>query len=228
MVKDMTMPKGLILLVEDNERVNAFNRRMLEMKGYRVETATTLSDARESLARCIPDALVLDIGMPDGNGLDFLAHLRKTSKIPVLLLTGNSTSHDITAGFERGCNDYLPKPYHFDVLLARLNNMLQGAQQVAEKIEKGPLTLRTTSMTAFLDDTDLLLSQKEFSLLLIFIQNEDRTLSTEHLYEQVWGQSMNEDRQAVRVAVSRLRSKLATSGYSIKAEYGEGYRFEKS
>jgi len=216
-----------ILLVEDNERVNAFNRRLLENQGFAVLTAATLLCARETLAKRSPDAIVLDIGMPDGSGLDFLRELRQRSKIPVLLLTGNGKDSDIELGFAIGCNDYLPKPYSFGVLLARLRSLLQSAEQVPETITKGPLVLKPASMAALKNGEDLLLTQKDFALLLLFIQHEDKILRAEYLYEQVWGQRMNQDSSAVKKAVSRLRGKLAGSGFSIQAEYGEGYCFER-
>ena len=216
-----------ILLIEDNERVNDFNRRLLEKQGFTVHIALTLSAARDVFSQCRPDALVLDIGMPDGSGLDFLRELRLTSKIPVLLLTGNGQDKDIELGFALGCNDYLPKPYSFGVLLARLSNLLQSAQQVPETIVRGLLTLKTTSMTAYNGGEDMLLAQKEFAVLLLFTQHEGKTMSTEYLYEQAWGQPMNEDNKAVKRTVSRLRGKLVGSGFSISNEYGEGYRFAR-
>ena len=221
------MNGSTILLIEDNERVNEFNRRLLERQGFTVLIAQTLLSARERLSQCCPNVLVLDIGMPDGSGLDFLRELRQTSKIPVLLLTGNGQDKDIELGFSLGCNDYLPKPYSFGVLLARLRSLLQSAQQVPETIVKGLLTLKPASMMAYNGGEDMLLAQKEFSILLLFTQHEGKTLRTQYLYEQAWGQSMNEDKNAVKKAVSRLRGKLVGSGFSISNEYGEGYRFEQ-
>ena len=221
------MNRKIILLIEDNERVNEFNRRLLEKQGFTVLIAPTLLSAREMLSQCCPNAIVLDIGMPDGSGLDFLRELRRTSKIPVLLLTGNGQDKDIELGFSLGCNDYLPKPYSFGVLLARLRNLLQSAQQVPETIVKGLLSLKTASMTANNKGEDMLLAQKEFAILLLFSQHEGETLSAEYLYEQAWGQRMNEDNNAIKKVVSRLRGKLTGSGFSINTEYGEGYRFEQ-
>ena len=221
------MGRKLILLVEDNGQVQNFNARLLAGQGFDVEAAMTLAAARSCTARCRPDAIVLDIGMPDGNGLDFLRELRKVSKTPVLLLTGYGKNEDVIAGFESGCSDYLTKPYTFGILMARLNNLLQGAEQVPETVTKGPLKMLMIPMTALLDDKDLLLSQKDFSLLLFFIQREGRIMSPEYLYEKVWGKAMIGDNQAVKTAVSRLRSKLTDSGYSISYQRGEGYFFGK-
>lgn len=218
----------LILLVEDSKEVQNFNKRLLEGKGFVVETAMTLAGAGSYLEKRQADAVILDIGMPDGNGLEFLRKLRRTSNIPVLILTGYDKDEDVVRGFENGCDDYLPKPYTFEVLLARLRRMLQRAQQVPETITKGPLTLKPASMTAHLNGDDLALSQKEFVLLTFFVQNEDRVMSAEHLYENVWNMPMAGDDNAIKVTLSKLRKKISGSGYTIAAVYGEGYRFEKS
>jgi DNA-binding response OmpR family regulator len=92
-----------ILLVEDSKKVQNYNKHMLEDEGFSVESALTLSDAGAYLEKRQPDAIILDIGMPDGNGLDFLQELRRTSKIPVLMLTGYDKNEDIVKGFKSGC-----------------------------------------------------------------------------------------------------------------------------
>ena len=217
----------IILLIEDNKKLQIFNKVLLEKEGFGVEIAYTLAEAREILARVNIDAIMLDIGMPDGNGLDFLSELRKTSKVPVLLLTGLGKSGDIVAGFESGCNDYLSKPYTPDVLLARLKYMLQTNEQMQDVIIKGLLRIEKTPSVAFLDGRDLGVSPKEFSVLLFLAQHENETISTERLYEQVWGCPMNNDSGAVRKTVSRVRAIIEGSGYTVTTMRKTGYRFEK-
>ncbi|MCL2717488.1 MAG: response regulator transcription factor [Lachnospiraceae bacterium] len=218
----------LILLIEDNEDVQDLNRSMLEDEGFIVKTAMTLAGARKSVRQQIPDAIILDIGMPDGNGLDFLREFRKISKIPVLLLTGYGEDNDIIRGYDNGCNDYLAKPYTFGVLLARLKSLLQSAEQIPERITYGLLSLDMQCGQAFANGEDLFLTQKEFFLLSLFIQHEGVTLNADYLYKKVWGQPMNKDNQAVRKAVHRLRASLNNSGYTITVMRGKGYVFEKS
>lgn len=220
------MSDKLILLVEDSKKVQNFNKRMLERAGFTVELAMTLTEAKAFLARQTPAAVILDIGMPDGSGLDFLRELRETSEIPVLLLTGYSETKDIVKGFKGGCDDYLTKPYTFEVLHVRLLRLLQNAEQVPETIARGSFSLNLTSMTAHLNGEDMLLTQKEFALLLLFLQNEGKTMSAEYIYEKVWGQNMAGDIRAVKFQVSNLRKKIEGSGYAIPAVRGGGYRFE--
>jgi len=217
----------LILLVEDNEDVQELNKSMLEDEGFVVNTAMTLSEAKISIQQRKPDLIVLDIGLPDGNGLEFLRKFRKLSKIPVLLLTGYSEDTDVIKGYENGCNDYLPKPYTFGVLLARLKSLLQSAEQIPERIAHGSLYLDVQSGRAFVNGNDLLLAQKEFFLLLYFIQNEDVIMTAEHLYKKVWGQPMNKNNQAIKKTISRLRNSLEDSGYTIVVTRGKGYVFER-
>ena len=117
-----------ILLVEDNKKIQMFNKRMLERNHFSIEMAFTLDEARNILARQTPAAIILDIGMPDGNGLEFLRELRKTSQIPVLLLTGYSIDSDFVMEFATERIEYLAKPYEFEALLGRLMRLLQRGE----------------------------------------------------------------------------------------------------
>lgn len=202
------------------------NERMLKRRGYEVITALTLAQARIAICAQMPDLFVLDIMLPDGSGLDFMAELRKYSQTPILLLTGLTTPEDIVRGLTAGGDDYLAKPYDFGVLLARVEALLRRAQQVPEYIHKGRLRLDVTADVATLDGDDLLLSQKEFSLLLIFLQNEERFISAEYLYEKVWKQAMAGNSNTLKTTINRLREKIKSSGYRIAWSRGEGYCFE--
>ncbi|MCL2696318.1 MAG: response regulator transcription factor, partial [Clostridiales bacterium] len=175
----------------------------------------------------LPDAIILDIGMPDGSGLDFLRELRRSSKTPVLLLTGFGEAKDVVLGFQTGCDDYLPKPYTFEVLYVRLLRLMQNANQVPETVSRGLLTLWLTSGEAYINGENLMLTPKDFALLLFFVQNENCLMNMKHIYETVWGQPMSSDSRALIKAVSRLRQKLKGCGYIIAAEYGNGYCFER-
>lgn len=215
-----------VLLIEDNKKVQTFNLDLLTRQGFAVETAMTLADARACLSRQTPDAIILDIGMPDGNGLDFLKELRQTSGIPVLMLTGYSETADIVKGFKDGCDDYLTKPYTFAELLVRLQRLLKNAERVPETVTRGLLILRLASRETFVGSDKLDLTPKDYALLQFFVQNEGRIMQMAYIYETVWGQPMAGDSQAISSAVSRLRKKLKGRGYTISAEYGAGYCFE--
>jgi DNA-binding response OmpR family regulator len=220
------MNKKRILLVEDNATLQAMNKSMLEKQGFSVSIALTLSQAWELLDKFKPDAIILDRGMPDGDGADFLAKLRKDSRIPVVMLTGYKQRTEVQAGYDSGCDDYITKPFDFDMMVCKLNVLLKRAEEVPETLIRGGLTLKLTSQEAFMDGVNLRLPPNEYKLLQFFMQNEGRELSGEYLYESVWGQPMLGNATALRVAISHLRKKLIDSGYVITTARGTGYCFE--
>jgi len=216
-----------ILLVEDNKEIMQGNRRLFELEGCEAACAPTLCEARAMINARRPDAIVLDVMLPDGSGLDFMRELRESENagIPILLLTGLAAKEDILRGLKSGGDDYLTKPYDFDELLARVEALLRRAARVPEVITKGRLSLDVTAGAANLDGRDLLLTQKEFALLLIFVQNEGRRIAGEYLYEKVWKAPCANDDSALKNAVYKLRKKLAGSGHAIISKRGEGYVF---
>jgi DNA-binding response OmpR family regulator len=225
----VTSKDRLILLVEDNEQIMNGNRRLLERQGYEVTAALTLAAARSHIGGRRPDAIILDIMLSDGSGLDFMRELREgeSSGIPILLLTGLTTKEDVVRGLAAGGDDYLTKPYDFPELLARIQALLRRAARVPETVVKGRLALDVTAGAATCDGANLLLTQKEFAMLLIFIQNESRCMDAEYLYEKVWKSPMAGDSQALKKTIARLRAKIGGSGWRIEWSRGEGYSFER-
>lgn len=228
-MNDIKSTDKRILLVEDNEKIMFVNKQMFEWEGYEVAEATTLAEARVSISERRPDAIVLDIMLPDGSGLKFLQELRenKKSDIPVLLLTGLTEKEDIVRGLRAGGDDYLTKPFDFPVLLAHIETLLRRSARVPEIIIKGRLSLYVTAGVALLDETDLLLTQKEFALLLVFAQNEERFINAEYFYEKVWKSPLANNNNALKTTINRLKNKIEGSGWRIDWSRGEGYRFEK-
>jgi len=218
-----------ILLVEDNKEIQIVNSNMLQRRGgYNVYLAMNLEEAREIVATTDLDIILLDIMLPDGSGLDFLKDLKQDKNIPVLILSALGKIEDKIKGLEAGGNGYLSKPYDNHELLLTIESLLQLKEQMPNTITKGALTLRVNSNQAFVNGVDLRLSKDiEFSLLNIFVKYENKVLSPEFLYQEVWGQPMKGNDSAIRKALNRLRPKLEKSGYTITTEHGKGYRFEK-
>ena len=214
-----------ILLVEDNESIQENNKAMLERNGYTVRLAMNLAEAWKELADASTDAIVLDITLPDGSGLDFLKKLRQTSQVPVLLLTAMDTPEDTTAGLDAGSDDYLTKPYNNRVFRARVDALMRRAERIPGVIHVGRLSLDMAADIASLDGVDLLLKPKEFALLRVFVQNKGRFLDSDYLYEKVWKAPMSGDSGAIRRTVSALRGGLEGSGWTISWSKGEGYVF---
>jgi DNA-binding response OmpR family regulator len=226
----MTEPK-LILLVEDDRALNDLNREALEFAGYRVAAAYTLADARKRLAEATPDAIVLDVKLPDGSGVDFCREIRASITAPILFLTSLRTREDEMRGLENGGDDYLRKPFRIEVLLLRIEAFWRR-DEIKNRLQpnvitEGALSLDLLAAQAFLNGRDIMLTQKEFALLLLFIKNKGQALGAEYLYEKIWGATANNDLGAIKVMVSKLRQKIEGSGYGILAVRGAGYRFER-
>ena len=220
-------------MVEDNENMLLANRVLFERDGFIVRAARTLAEARVALSEGSVDLALLDIVLPDGNGFDLLPQLRATGDTMVLMLTSKREYQDIVDGLLGGADDYMTKPFRTSELKARVAALLAKRERrrqtaATTTLMRGPLTLDTTALQAFLFGKDMLLTPKEFALLLMLAQNDGVAFSAESLYEKVWGQPMGGDANAVRVAVSRLRSKLDSCDYTITSTRGEGYSFKQA
>jgi DNA-binding response OmpR family regulator len=226
------MDYNFLLLVEDDINVQASNKRILQRRGYNLRQAYTLAEAREIICEETPGAIVLDINLPDGNGLDFLCELRQSAfkhsaNIPVLVLTAMDTKDDIIRGIGAGGDDYLTKPYDLDVFVAHVEALLRRATQVPKTLTKGSILLDIISGRAIVDNNDLLLAPKEFACLLVFAQNEGEAMSTKAIYENIWKQPLEGNLNTLKTTISNLRKKIEPSGYTISAIRGKGYMFER-
>ncbi len=217
-----------ILLVEDNEHIMKINRDTLTEAGYRVLEAETAAQAREIFTEEAPDLIVLDIMLPDGDGLELCRRIRGDSNIPIIFLSAKKENAEIIEGLKSGGDDYLPKPYDVDVLLARIEALLRRLGSVPETLTIGPLVLDIVSAAAYLDCENLLLTQKEFAVLFLLVKNAERVVDKEEIYGAVWGQSLNDDSAALWMLISRLKKKLrpAQSGLTISMRRGKGYILE--
>ena len=209
-----------ILLVEDEERIQFANKILLERRGgYTVRLAMNLVQAKEQIQKSPPDLIVLDIMLPDGSGLDFMAELKGACDIPVLLLTALSETDDEIKGLRQGAHDYITKPYNNELLLARIENMLRQKKEADERVrmaslhtpdilEYGELTIDNITQRVYLNGENTNPTPKEFSLLAYFLKNVDKPLTSEEIYEAVWGQDANNAAGTVRVHIKRVRDKL--------------------
>ena len=225
----MDNKQGYLLMVEDGPMIQTNNMRLLERRGYTLKQAFSIAEASAIIAQSPPRAIVLDIMLPDGNGVDFLAELRKTSNVPVLMLTALGTREDILKGLSAGGDNYLTKPYDRIVFLSHVEALLRRSETLAEMLVFDTIKVEPASGRAFVNGEDIVLSQKEFFMLQQFVQHPNRLLMADYLYEKVWGQEMLDDdasRVSLRNAVSKLRKKISDSGYTISSEYGEGYMLE--
>ena len=224
----MGTDSGYLLLVEDEPAVQSNNMKILQRRGYSIKQAYTIAEAWQKMENEPPRGIILDLQLPDGSGLDFLRELRKNSDIPVLILTAMGERDDIIRGFETGSDDYLTKPYDLSVFIMRVETLLRRAAAIPDTLEfGGSFKLYPIAARAMLDGEDMLLSQKEYAILQLLVQYPDKILSAEYLYEKVWGQEMLEADNAIKVAVSKLRTKMADSAFTVTASRGEGYYLER-
>jgi len=216
-----------ILVVEDNKKLSYINCRALESEGYEVRTAFSLAEAREALKSTIPDVILLDVKLPDGNGFDLCREIRETTGAYIIFLTSIQESSGELEGLASGGDDYLRKPYDIELLRERVKKGLRHARKPAKQIQLGTLALDIIASRADINGDDLLLSPKEFDLLLFFVQNENRAMNAEYIYERVWKRPMAGDDNAFKNMVKKLRQKLADYEYAIVTTRGEGYCFKK-
>ncbi|MDR2108266.1 MAG: response regulator transcription factor [Coriobacteriales bacterium] len=223
--------KGNILLVEDNADLNRANRRLLALQGYTVRVALTAAEARRQLAVLEPDVILLDVMLPDDDGFCLCDEIRRTTSAHIIFLTAKTEHADLVRGLACGGDDYIMKPFHHDELLARVEAAIRRRRMdkaPTQTLTKGALTLDIVANQAFLNNTNLLLTPKEFALLLVLVQSEGKTLSADFLYERVWKQPIAGDRSALKTAISRLRTKIAVGGFDIISQRRQGYTFEAS
>jgi len=226
-----------ILLVEDNPKVMRNNKALLKSRGAAVLTAESLAEARIHLNNII-DIAVLDLMLPDGSGLTLLKEIRANSNIssmPVLLLTAMGEPNDIVNGLSCGADDYLAKPYDLNVLAERINALLRRTRTVADSVSFGSLQLNLITSSAFYGGKDLQLTQKEFAIIFLLVQNKGKPLTAKYLYEKVWGLPLDEDTEAnrntpLRTHISNLKKKLSdiNNELIIETSRGEGYSLIKA
>ncbi len=228
----MMSEQKTVLLVEDNKKLSETNRRALVLKGYRVLTALSLQAARERLKSLDPDVILLDVSLPDGDGISFCREIYGTVTSHIIFLTAKAEQEDRIRGLEYGGDDYITKPYKLEELIARIGAAMRRRdadknKPPAQTVAIGPLTLDVVAGRAYLNGEDMLLAPKEFALLLILASNEGKSFRTERLYADVWKQELAGDNHAIKNAIYRLRKKLETDDgrFQISTTRGEGYCF---
>ena len=220
-----------ILIVEDDGGLALGLKRALNTEDREIEICGKLREARGILRDGLPDLMILDVNLPDGNGFDFLEEVKRQWRFPVILLTANDMETDIVAGLEAGADDYITKPFSLAVLRARVNTQLRRMRENGEKQETawvyGRYRFCFDRMEYSVDGKQVELSKNEQKLLRILVENEGRILKRETLIDRLWTDGAEYvDENALSVTVKRLRNKL-DAGAQIETVYGSGYRWVK-
>lgn len=216
-----------VLVVEDERKMASFLRRGLQEEGYAVDVVEDGRAAAMQAGVREYDAIVLDIMLPRLDGLQLTAQIRREgSSTPILLLTAKDTPEDIIRGLDAGADDYLTKPFRFDVLLARLRALTRrGGSRRAEVLRFGDIELDRLAHKARRDRRDLTLTPREFGLLEYFLLNPGRVVRRTELLERVWEMLFDPGTNVVNVHVANLRSVLERGGEPrvIQTVRGVGY-----
>ncbi|MHB8377721.1 MAG: response regulator transcription factor [Dehalococcoidia bacterium] len=218
---------GTILVVDDEKNIVQLARLYLTNEGFRVETASDGKQALERARSVRPDLVVLDIMMPEMDGLTVCKELRKTSNVPVIILTARGDDIDRIIGLEIGADDYMAKPFNPRELVARVKAVLrraQGEHEAPEVIEVAGLRIDAASREVTLDGHEIHLRAKEFELLSAFAQHKGTVLDRERLLRIVWGADYFGDTRTIDVHVAWLREKLGSSSVKIQTVWGVGYK----
>jgi two-component system response regulator MprA len=215
-----------ILVVDDDPQILDFVKRGLAYEGYTVETA---SDGLEALGKAeakAPDLVLLDVMMPEIDGIEVARRLRQSSDVPILMLTAKGTVADRVAGLDSGADDYLVKPFAFDELLARMRALLRRRQPAeGEVLRFADVVLDTGARQVTRGQHIVELTTQEFDLLELLMRHPRQVLKRDQIYEKVWGYDFGGESNVLEVYIRYLRSKLEVNGEPrlIRTVRGVGY-----
>ena len=215
-----------ILLVEDDRSLSRAVSTILQKNNYSVDCVNNGQLALDYLEQDIYDAVIMDIMMPVMDGITALKNLRKRgNNIPVLMLTAKTEIDDKVEGLDNGANDYLTKPFDTRELLARLRVLTRNERQHDSVMTLGNITLNTTTCELSSSTGSFLLTNKEYQMMLMFMNNKDQVISAEHFMEKIWDSDSDSDISTVWSYISYLRRKLEALGsdYSIATRRNMGY-----
>jgi DNA-binding response OmpR family regulator len=213
-----------ILIAEDEQRISSFVDKGLVAAGYTTQVVTDGAEAIDLVLGGGFDLLVLDIGLPSADGFEVMRRIRRAgATLPVIVLTARTSAEDTLASLEGGANDYMPKPFRFDELLARVRLRLADATQVGlPRLAIDGLELDLRTRRAIVDGREVELSAREFALAEELLRHADRVLSREQLLSRVWGYDFDPGSNIVDVYIGYLRAKLGSE--HIETVRGMGYR----
>jgi two-component system alkaline phosphatase synthesis response regulator PhoP len=221
-------PQHSILVVEDETSIASFVAAYLRNAGYAVKTAASAQNALIQLAGETPALIILDLNLPDGDGVELCRRIRKTSDVPILMLTARDEDIDKIIGLEVGADDYMTKPFNPRELVARVKSILRRAaperrRTESEELAHGDLKINAGKREVHVGDEEIRLAPKEFDLLWELLDHRGIVLTRDQLLERVWGYTFAGDTRTVDVHVRQIRRKLGDAS-PIVTVWGVGYK----
>lgn len=222
-------PKFRLLMIDDDAELGRLLAEYFQKFGHQLDSATTAAQGRHLLRRDDPDLLILDVMLPDADGMDLCRSIRKDSDVPILMLTARGDVPDRVLGLEYGADDYVPKPFEPRELVARVESLMRRARETPRaSLSAGGLELRTETRVVTLHGESVDLTSTEFDLLHALMESRGRVLSRDALLDRLQGGEADVLDRAVDMAVSRLRAKLdddARTPRFIRTVRNVGYQF---
>ena len=218
-----------ILVVDDERAIRRFLRASLTAHGYHIFEAARAQEGLEAAAAVRPDLIILDLGLPDSDGIDVTRQLREWSRVPIVVLSVRGEDADKIAALDAGADDYLTKPFSSGELLARIRVALRHAARPADQpvITTGDLVVDVAHRTVTLNGQEISLTPIEYMLLKTLALSAGKVLLHRHLLREVWGPGYDQDANLLRVNISKLRHKIESDPARpryIVTEPGVGYR----
>jgi two-component system, OmpR family, KDP operon response regulator KdpE len=226
-----TAPKPKVLVCDDEQQILRALRVILRDAGFEALPASSVEEALDVAAVGRPDAAIIDLLLPDGDGIELCRRLREWTAIPVIVLSAVGEEEAKVRALAAGADDYIVKPFGPRELVARLEANLRRSGAGADDegpLVSGELTVDLARHTVMVSGAEVHLTPTEFELLRELVRNRGRLLTHRELLRTVWGTAYGDDTQVLRAHVANLRKKLAPSGRLIRTEPGIGYRFEPS
>lgn len=222
----------MIYLVEDDNSIRELVIYTLQTTGFQAKGFSCAKEFWEELKKEMPSLVLLDIMLPDEDGLSILKKLRDsnhTARLPIIMLTAKGTEYDKVIGLDGGADDYIPKPFGMMELVSRVKAMLRrtGPEKKAGLHQVGPIILDMEKHTVKVSDTLVALTYKEFELLSYLMENEGIVLTRDQLLSKIWGYDFDGETRTVDVHIRTLRQKLGVASNYIETIRGVGYKMEE-
>jgi two-component system KDP operon response regulator KdpE len=222
--------EGSLLIIDDELQIRRLLEITLSAYGYVISEASTAKEGLVMAGTGKHDLIILDLILPDGDGMEVLRKLRDWYKKPIIIISARNSEEDIIKALDNGANDYLTKPFHTGELLARIRVAIRQSQGFMGKplMEFGSLTVDLSSHIVLKNNEKIKLTSTEFSLLALFAKNEGRVLTHQYILKEIWGMGYIEQTQYLRVFIAQLRKKIEDDPSKptlLNTELGIGYRF---